>query len=448
MAGPLRRAAAGLLVLATGACGGCASVTPTPTSRALAVWNEHAQAAHASQPAVQGARLTLTVDQAVARAVAHSGEAAVLRAQARARRARGDAEAAPPNPELRVTNVRLDRLHAGSPTLDAALRFRFEPPGTLAAARDAEHLEGAALEAEAATAELEAAAEVRRLFSLATLLGEAAAVSEAEAQLYERLLAQLEAAAARGRAVRTDLAGAALGRADAIAERHAVATRRAEVLAELRRHLAVPPGTELELVAPEPAAAPVPELARADDQAVAEAALTARPELAAAAARVARGEALVGGTRWLAWPRLGFAQLGWERTRDDDPFAFAVGVALDLPLFDAGGAAEAEARAQLAAWRAEEEALALQVGQEAIAAARRVRAAQARLAFIDETLTPAAEQAQAASEAAEAVGAEDPSDRARAERQVLRARRARIEALLALSEAVAAFERAVGGAGR
>jgi outer membrane protein TolC len=242
-----------------------------------------------------------------------------------------------------------------------------------------------------------------------------------------------------------DLAMTRLEVAGAVDDRAALLSERDEALAELRQLVALPVGTEITVVAAPETLTPI-ELA-ADDAALVRAALEARPELRARAARVAEAEAEVYLEKAEQWPWFSFVQVGYELDTDPepDPAAFSFALGIELPLFDWNTDGIAAAKAEVARRQADEEATVREIAAAVEAAAARVRSTARRLATMREVLLPAAEESAHMIEQALAAGAVDPLQTTVIEEQRLRAQRRYLEALQEHREAVAALEAAIGG---
>jgi outer membrane protein len=219
--------------------------------------------------------------------------------------------------------------------------------------------------------------------------------------------------------------------------------------ANLRRLLDLPPATRVEALDPlEAAAAPAPEV----ETLVAEAEAS-RAERKALAARVAAANAVAGAERGARLPQIalngGYTYANpnrdvvpptaeWKDTWD-------VGIGITWSLFDGGKRSAAEARARALATAAREQlreldrAIRLEVTQRAL----ELRTSKARLAVAERAVASAAESRRVAADRYRE-GIIPSSELLDAEIARERAALARAEALVALRLATASLDRAVG----
>ncbi|AUX33874.1 MULTISPECIES: TolC family protein [Sorangium] len=324
----------------------------------------------------------LTADEAVALAKKRSATLAMMRAREDKARARVDADAAGTyrNPEVRFSQLRLDQVLDHEPRFAAGVRIRPPRPGEAGAAADVARADVDVARAETRVSELELEAEVRWLFDDVLLLDAEIEALEAVAATRRRLADQERARvnAAQGTAV--DEAMAALSAAVAEEDGAVPRARREVARAALLERVGLDPAAPVRLVG-EPAAS-APLVALASEEALIEAALRNRPEIALAAAEIDAAGAEGALARATRWPWLSFVELGYEfspATRD--PLGWTLEAGLELPLFDtrASEIAAADAGA-IAAQRA----LAAEVQRVAREVRDRLRAARAAGVLVEE----------------------------------------------------------------
>lgn len=374
-------------------------------------------------------------ERAAAQAVARSPEVAAARAAARAAEAGVSAADQLVNPELRLSQLRLDQMVDGQTTVELGLRFKPERPGAI----DARVYQAtmAVEEARAAVGEAErrAAAGARSLVERVATARRAVSALDAEIAVREELrraiAERVEAAAEK----KTRLAETDMDLAAARDDRGALELERAEAEATLARTI----GGSVQL-AGEPA---LVELAD-DDDALVRRALEARPALRAQQARIAAAQGDAWVARSEAWPWISFVQVDYDLEPEPEPLAFGVGLGVDLPLFSWNSGAIEEADARIAGLRGGLDAAAQAVASEVSTAAARVRATASRVRAVRDGLIPAVDAARVTIEEAVTSGSEDPIAGIRARLESARAQTRLVRALAAHREAVAALEAVLG----
>ena len=437
---------------------GCAA--PAGTSggeRAVAIYREKlrpsARAARAggadlpagSEPGAPAeAPGSLTADEAVTLAKAHSARLAALAARADAAAAKVAAEGALPNPQLRVSQLRLDRFLEGRPQERTALRVSVPRPGEIEAKQAEARAEEAEARAEVHAEEIDLESDVRWLFDDAVLLeaqiAAADAVAAARTTLADRMKARLDSAEATA----LDEAMAAMAAVDAQQDRAELAADLASARAALFVRIGLDPGVKVRLVGAPLSAWPPPPLP--DERTLVEAALRSRPEIEIAASRIDAADARASLERAKRWPWFSFVELGYQvgpGIPDGLGWNFQAGV--ELPILDTNrnGVAAADA-AQSAA----KKGLDAQVERVAREVGARLRAANAAAALVTELRGRALPAAERASAAVQRALAGQDVDVVRAltvdERRVVMELRL-LMAVRRYREAVAELRRAAGG---
>lgn len=384
--------------LSVAACAAPARVE-MPSDRAVALYREaRADAVSRAREARAGQRdlapRALGADEAVALARQRSAALAEAKARVDTAAALVDAEAASAyrNPELRVSQLRLDQALDDDARVSAGVRVRPPRPGEA----DAKVAVARAGEAEARGAarveELALEADVRWRFDDVLLLDAEIAATEAVATTRRHLADQLKTRVDTSQATAIEEATAALSAVEAEADGAEARERRGVALAQLLERVGIDPGTPVRLVGEPLGSAPLAELPA--EEMLVEAALKGRPEIGIAAARLDAAGAKGALARGERWPWFSFVQLGYEFERGTrDPLGWSFAAGLELPIFDthrsAVLAADAEAAEAKRAFAAEVERIARDVRERL----REVRAAGALLDGFRVHALPVAERA-------------------------------------------------------
>ncbi|WP_437963462.1 TolC family protein [Sorangium sp. So ce260] len=368
--------------------------------RAVALYRE-ARAAKAEARARGGlaagrsaAPRELSVDDAVAMAREQSGTVAAMRAREATARAQIDAASAATyrNPEVRISQLRLDQALDREPRLAAGLRIRPPRPGEAGAAADVARAEVDVARAETRVEELELEAEVRWLFDEVLLLDAEIEALEEVAATRRRLADQERARVAVSQGTAVDEAMAALSAAVAEEDGAAPRARREVARAALLERVGLDPASPVRLVGDPVATAPL--VALASEEALIEAALRNRPEVALAAAELDAAGAEGALARTLRWPWLSFIEFGYEfspATRD--PLGWTLEAGIELPLFDTHASEVAAADAGATAAQRTFAAEVQRVAREVRDRLREARAAGALVEEFRSRALPAVERA-------------------------------------------------------
>lgn len=423
---------------------GCFRPHATGSTRALSTWHEVQAGANAPAPASPGEPARpegLTAEQAYALALARSPALAIEEARAEVAEAQIGAAKQLENPELRLTNFRLEEAILGTPQMNVGLRIPIPRPGSIKAkAQGAVHAAvGARALSDAAQRRLKA--DVYRLFArMAAVEVQMSLETDAEnlrAQRVELVRARVDKAAA----TRLDLALADVAVAEAAGEGERLRGERQQIEDELRRLTGAGPSVrffadanELRLVDP-----------GAEPDALVERAIADRPELRAAQARVVQAEATEYVERNQAWPWIKWAQVSYLAGPGASPRTWAFSVNLDLPVFSWNRGKTRVAQALVRQRQAEERAEVAAVAHDVREAFARVERTAARVRALDEGLLAKLEVAAKEAEAALSAGTLDPLKAADLEARQIAARRQRLAALLEHREALIELEAAVGG---
>ena len=152
-----------------GGAAGCYTAPALKTDRALSLWKDiGSRTEHATAPTPGTAAFSL--DTAITQAMKSNPELRRLRARIPLSEAKINLAGQWPNPEFRLSEVALDDLVEGEPTMEFALRFRMKAPGTIRAKEHAEELSLQQLLARITRMEHQVRVEVRRLFRRLTIV--------------------------------------------------------------------------------------------------------------------------------------------------------------------------------------------------------------------------------------------------------------------------------------
>lgn len=319
----------GLAVLAAAWCG-CALPLPAgPLPERKANWVATLDTDTAPPNASENAGLCVATEaEAIARALVSSPEAARFEGEARALLSRSRMSFADA-PELRLNNLRLDRLVSGPERAELALRVPIARPGTLTGER---LLLEAEAEAARARAELEKgalAADLRLLWARQVYAAERVAIARAEEGRLARAVVDRQAQGQESSTLDREILAAEHLRARA--ELSQEEGERARWQARLASLMGVPACDTT---------GPVELDVRGE---VADA-LANRPELGRLFAEKEQAELARMMAERNTWPWFRWLQLSYEVDRGFAPDTFGFGIAIELP-FSAwdGAAAEAEA---------------------------------------------------------------------------------------------------------
>ena len=433
---------AALLSLAVSAVCGCFRATPVdPGARAVTVVTPSAQAANV--PAVEpgmvagAAPLTLTLSEALERAIAANPELAALHAKTAADAARIDEADDLENPELRLTDV---NLRDGGDTSELTLRARPPLPGAVQARAEIARADFEQSSAQAERARQLLAVRVRELFDLALLQERAAALAAEAATLESRELALLEREVARGVTTRGDVAERALDSARTRRDCDRAARRMAASREALASLLAVPTATPVVPVGEPSAPASLEALGAGE---LVERALRARPEIRGAAASIDAAHAEAWLERAEQWPWLSFVQVGYD-FRPSGAEAWQAGVAVDLPLFHRNRDGVRAAEADLFVVRRGFEAVVREIADEVRTSLAHARDAASDLERFRQGAARATASGRRAIAAARTLGQASEGDLVRAERRDIEATLTELELT---EEYIAAFAELVAAVG-
>lgn len=279
-------------------------------ARAAAGTGEEGLAGGASAGAAAPAPESLTADEAVTLAKARSAALAAWEARADAATAKVAAAGALENPQLRVSQLRLDQIAAGKPEERTALRVSVPRPGEIEAKVAVARAEEAEARARAHAEAIAIEADVRWLFDDVVLLeaqiAAADAVAEARRAVADRMKTRLDASEATA----LEEAMAAMAAVDAEQDRAELAADRSAARAALLERLGLDAGAGVQLVgAPLDAWPPAP---LPGEPALVEEALRRRPEIEVAAARVDASDARASLERAKRWPWFSFLEAGYQ----------------------------------------------------------------------------------------------------------------------------------------
>lgn len=335
---------------------------------------------------------TLTVDVAIAMAKKNSARLGALDAAAAAAEANVAAADRRKNPEVRVSQMRLDEYLLGVPQIRTAVRIFPDRPGAIAAdVADARAKQAEALAYRRAE-EFAIEADVRWSFDDVLLLDAEIAAARAVAQARQSLAKQMQARLAASETTSLDEALSALAALESDANLAAQEVLRRKALGELFDRLGIPSEATVEIIGDPPLS--WPPAALLSEQALIEQALRQSPEVAIAAARIDAAGARAFAERAKRFPWFSFLEVGYQfdpRAIPGFPWTFQGGV--DVPIFDTNrnGVAAADS-AKTAAQRAFE-AEVEKVVREVRVRLREVRTTEALVTEYRAQALPTAEKA-------------------------------------------------------
>ncbi|WP_437527473.1 TolC family protein [Sorangium sp. So ce726] len=400
-----RRRAAIPVMLLCAALSGCSSPPrPAASDRAIALYREGR--ASAGAPALRRAGpgagprassagpIAMTVEDAVAWARDHSAELSAQSARAEAAAAQVDAEDHLDNPELRLSNIELERIIEREPRLSAALRFPVTRPGEVDANVAEARVDEAKARADAREIEIALEADVRSLFDEVLLFDAEIEAADAVAKTRRSLATWMKGQLAAARTTAVDEAMTELTAVDAEQDGTDLRAQRSAALAALLSRMGLDPGAPVRLIGAPKSAWPPPELPT-EAEAV-ELALKRRPEIELAAAQGDAAEATLHAERAARWPWLSFVEVGYDfRPESVLGLGWTLGLGIELPVFDTHRAAVVAADA---ARKAEQRSLGAAVELVTREVRTSLAEAQATRALVTELrrrMTPAAERAGA-----------------------------------------------------
>ena len=419
----------------------CFSPNTVGPDRAVTLWKK-AGLWRGGSARAPGSANALNLEQALALALRHNLSLRAVEAQVDEARAGVDAASQLENPEVRVRDIEIDAIAESRPSVDLALRVPIPHPWIRDARASKAELETAGARARVDEVKRHIRAEVRKLFVTLAVLELDRKQMQLSARLslkHEKLVGQrLEAQAA----TRRDHSMTGLRHAETMDRLASLDIRRADTVGRLRRVIGIGPKQKVTFVTRE--LSPRAATATLDEARLVKRALSRRPDLREAAARVgqARADAYIARAR--RWPWLRFAELGYGVRPDPDPLNFEISFALDIPLLSLNLGRIAVRDARVSRRELEEKARIMKVAQDVGRAVHRVRMTASRLKAMDRILLPAVKKTDAALSDAVSQGAVDPLDLMVAESRRIRARRQHLKAMLAHHLALIELESVTG----
>lgn len=344
-------------------------------------------------------------------------------------------------PELRLSELRLDRLLAGPARAELALRVPIERPGTLDARADAVRHAAAMARAEAAEVGREVARDARLSFARWVVANERVALAEQTVALAETGRARVAEARRRGEADDAELLTAELVHT---AARGDLALARSEVTrwwAALAARIGLTPGC-----APSPSAPDWVAEARSlmETPELEALALSRRPALGRLAAELARAEARAHEARAATWPWLAWVQVGYEVVSPAAADTWGFALSLELPVGTWDGAGIEAAEAERSGLERAARATVGEVAREVAAARGEVEGQLGVLAQLEALASSALRARLEPLRAAARIGQADADAVMDLERDLLRLERRGLDARLALAEALVGLRAALG----
>ncbi len=319
--------------------GGCYFPSSTVASRrALSYFR-----AREGRPSSVAAPRELTVERSIAIAKANSAAVAEKRAHVAVARAHVRDVAEIDNPEVRVGQMRLDRITENLPEVE--VKVRVKPPRPIRnQALEAEaraELRGAEADVRAEEARVEA--EVRLAFATIRILEGEQRARQSLLDAKKRAFAIIDGRVAQSRATALERTSSRADVAMAEEEVAEVNAQRARAIARLSDLI----GTPLEGVTIEGAPVEALEVAGLPkERELVEKALAQAPALDKSAARIDAFEARTTAEQSLQWPWFSYLDLGYDFSHSTlDGLGWTFGAGVILPIFDTNRAGVDEAKA-------------------------------------------------------------------------------------------------------
>jgi outer membrane protein TolC len=335
---------------------------------------------------------TLTVDAAIAMAKKNSMRLLALEASAAAAEASVLAANQIQNPELNVTQLRLDQLAKGGPQLRTSLRFFPDRPGAIAANVAEARAKHAQALANLHTEELAIEADVRWSFDDVVLLDAEISAARAVAQTRQSLATQMHARMDASEATSTDETLAELSALEAAADLALQEARRKEALGTLYDRIGLSPDASTEIIGDPPLAWPPAELV--PEQTLIEQALRRSPGVAVAAVRIDAADARLFAERAKRFPWFTFLEAGYQFSPNTTPgLGWIIQGGVDLPIFNTNSNGIAASDAAKTAAERGIEAEVERVARDVRARLREVRVAEDLVSNYRRQALPVADKA-------------------------------------------------------
>jgi len=405
----------------------------------LAGINEPIDEASLNDRSARGGEAT-TVEETVNRAVARDAAIAALRARVTAAKVGVEAAGALPNPEIRVTQLRLDEFRDDHAPMDFDLRARFPRLGEPGVGKAIARADLREVESDLRATQRAVEMEIRTLIFDAVILEKEVEAAQQLAQIQnllfeiqqrriqQRVATEVEASLQDlERQVASEKAAVLKGRRQAVLEALALRTGASSIDLPALEEVLPGPGMAMEDLP--------------DRKAALLTALRHSPELDEAAARIDRAAAAVWLEKVNKWPWFSFVQGGCEIDQGSGE-EWTAGVALDLPVFFGTNQAELQhAEAEQTQAEFELDAVAQRIVADFHSRYDRLKAAAEALDQAVQGSGRAAERAVAAVENAMQVGQADSMEilkvkarRAEVELRILRLLRRYCDARLNMPE--------------
>lgn len=391
------------------ATSGCAAtLPPTSSERAIAIYRDSLgqkgpnalptspenRSHDKPHPNVElSGPMTLTIDLAIEMAKKNSSRLLALQAAAAAAEANVAAADRVKNPELRVSQVRLNDVINNLPQVRTALRFFPDRPGAVAADIAEARAKHALALANARAEELGLESDVRWAFDDVALLDAEIAAAGAIAQTRQSIAKHLQSRVAGGESTSLEETLAQLSAIETDSDVERQKALRQQALGTLLDLVNINSTAKIEIQGEPPLAWPPPELP--SEQTLVERALRRSPEVAVAAARMDATDARAYAERAKRFPWFSFLEVGYEfSTRTTPGYGWTFQGGMDIPIFDTNrhgiAASDAAKTAAVHAFEAEVD----RVTNDVRARLRDVRATEELVTQYRERALPIAEKAE------------------------------------------------------
>jgi outer membrane protein TolC len=386
--------------------------------------------------------VTLDINQAMELALRQNPQLREQRADQEISAASLEEEAQLKNPELRVRNVKLDKLVDQEPAMEIAIRVPIPQPWS----RDA-RLQRATLRVELSKeqksdAEIQVRARIQKLFARLKMMEVLAGELDQVLSLGVKEKDLVEKGARDGTFTAIEASGALLRWASLIDLHHSLSLDREKAQEELRALVGLQSDQAITLRYEEGLLA-IHEGDLGEDALIKQA-MRGRPDLVVASTRIAMAEAdvyIAKGQRW-PWPHT--AEVSYDIQDNSSPLSFQFALFLDVPLFNWNSGAIATREAQIAKCRIEQQEKYAAIEGEIHSGTLRLRATAARVREMQRSLLPSLETSQKAAREPSAQNAVGPLQLLSLRYRQVRAKRRYLKALLEHVESWFDLESAIG----
>jgi outer membrane protein TolC len=372
----------------------CFRPTVSSPDRAMRLWKSPSLWSSAGEPAQAGQPLTLELEQALRLAQQHSPALRTGRSRLGVASARVEEAKQLENPEIRLNNMRLDRLAQSETSFDLGLRIPIPRPWTMDARIRKAELQLEETRARTGDLERQLRASVRKLFARLSMLDQSEAALRVVLSQAVKQQEMAKRSLADGSATRLESSLTLLRHAELFDMQHELRLSREQTNEELRRLLGLRPDQAVVFKPPAPRSAP--RKVALDEESLIQQALRRRRDLRQAASQVGMAEAELYMARAQRWPWLRFFEVDYRFRSAMAARNWELNMAIEVPLLSLNRGAIATREAQLTLQRNREQIMVLRAAQEVHRAIMHVRETTERVEELQRSLVPALESGDAA----------------------------------------------------